>query len=222
MVAGHHPVLGTDLGSLAVDLDPPTRDDTRLVIADLIRGAPIAGDAPAVLPLFGDTRHGALEDEVERDRLDVVGLEHRANQPQRLEDLVANGADVDGVRVGRQFATGPHRPLLGSACHTCVRVDDVAVDVLTETEPDLQRPVLGGRHQAHLLGPCVVGLCHRRERLHDLVVEVLVRCHEWPDRSAHRLLLRRPSSGIDAECGSGFGCLAGVPRFLDSEAKDRR
>src|SRR4051794_12502065 len=142
------PGLRVHLVPLAVDLDPPgTHAD--LMEPHEVGGHPIArADVRAVLGARGQY---ALEAPVEGDGLHFVSLEDEANGLQGRVDLVADRPDRGELGLGQQPAAGPYGDLLHTSGDAGIRIDDVPVDVLPETEAELQAAVLRCRHRAHLL-----------------------------------------------------------------------
>ena len=182
MVAGGDPRVGVHLVTRPVDLDP-ARARADLVEAHELRGDPVAG--AEVRPVLGAGGDGALEAPVERDRLHVVGLQHEADDLQRRDDFVTDRPDDGQFGVGRQPPTRPHRDLLDAPGDSGVRVHHVAVDVLAQPEAELEAAVLRRGHCADLLRPGRITGPDVRERLGDLVAELLVRRNELADQVFH-------------------------------------
>jgi hypothetical protein len=82
-------------------------------------------------------RHGGQHD-VERDRLNVIGLEPEPDLFERFDDFEMDGPDRGFLGRRGEFTAAPHRPLLLASGYATEAVDDPSVLVLPEAEVHLQ------------------------------------------------------------------------------------
>jgi hypothetical protein len=113
---------------------------------------------PMHLVILEHGGHDAFKGPLERDRLHVVRVQREANAAHRLEHLVPHRSDRGRVAIRAELATRAHRPLLGAARHTRVRVHHVAVGILAEPETERDGTVARAGHRTYLLGPRAIGL----------------------------------------------------------------
>ena len=145
-----------------------------LVVADHVDVDPVRLRVAHEVALLEERRRDAAQHEVERDRLDVVRFEPDAHRAERIDDLVGDRPDRGLLGRRPQLPAAAHRPLLPPPRDAAEAVDHAPVGVLAEAEVGLDRAVgLRDRHP-DLLGPRVVGVGDRRERVDDLVVQSLV------------------------------------------------
>ena len=177
VVADRNPLVRFDFGALALDLHP-AGCHTDLVVAQHVVGDAVAVRTAVRPRVLERGREAAAQDDVERDRGVLVGVEADLDVTQRFDHAVVDRPDVGARGVRRQPASGAYRPLFGAAAYSGRTVEHTTVGVLSDPEDDLQRVVARVRDRPDLLGPRRIRLADGGEGVDDLVREKFVLGHQ--------------------------------------------